>query len=424
MNTMKLKHFCVVLAAAMGLGISQVYSQHSKCASMDIWQQRAQRDPAVLERMAQSEAATQAWIANHQNTDETAALVTIPVVVHVVYNTTNQNVSDAQVESQIVALNEDYRLRNADSVPLGHPFWPHTADTEIEFCLASVDPSGNATNGITRTNTSVTVFDNSNMDNVKFSAFGGHDNWDPTRYLNIWVCRLGGGLYGYATFPSDLASDPDYDGVVIDFRAFGYIGTAQPPADLGRTGTHEVGHWLNLRHIWGDATCGSDLVSDTRIAEEANYGCPGFPHNAFSQCGSDVNGEMYMNYMDYVDDSCMVMFTFGQKNRMRAALDGDRIALQSSPGCGAVAAVKDDLSAGSVDLSPNPTPGVFTLQAHPFNPRTTQVVVTNALGAEVYRHENARFPLTIDLSTLPNDLYFVRVSNGRSLVTRKVVIAH
>jgi hypothetical protein len=392
---------------------------------MEVWQQHVLKDPAALERKAQSDLATQNWIATHGNTEETQAVITIPVVVHVVYNTTNQNISDAQIQSQIVSLNEDFRLLNPDSVPTGHPFWPYTADSQVEFCLAAVDPNGNATTGITRTSTTHGVFADPNLDDIKFTSLGGKDNWDPTQYLNLWVCNLGSSLYGFATFPSDLSLYPEYDGVVIDFKAFGSIGTATAPANLGRTGTHEIGHWLNLSHIWGDSFCGDDLVSDTEPAEESNYGCPTFPYNAFNSCGTGADGEMYMNYMDYVDDNCMNMFTFGQKNRMRAALNGDRSALLTSPGCTGIAAVNDLHAADAVSLSPNPSNGLVTLQAANFPVRNAGIVVSNAMGVEVQRHEAVKsFPFELDLSALPSDIYFVRISNGNHFVSKKVVVSH
>jgi hypothetical protein len=420
---MKLKH--LLLLAALATLFTQVNAQADKCVTMSVWDRVVQKDPSALERKAASELAIQNWIATYGNADETQAVITIPVVVHIVYNNQTQNISDAQVFSQISALNEDFRLLNADSVPVGHAFWPNTADSQIEFCLASFDPNGLPTNGITRTSTTHGLFNDANSDDVKFTSLGGKDNWDPTSYLNMWVCNLGSGLYGYATFPSELSTDPDYDGVVIDFEAFGSMGTATAPANLGRTGTHEIGHWLNLSHIWGDDFCGDDLVNDTEPAEESNYGCPTFPYNAFNSCGTGADGEMYMNYMDYVDDNCMNMFTFGQKNRMRAAINGDRSDLLISAGCSGIAAVKDVLHADMIVLSPNPSNGAITLTARNFVPKNATIAVSNALGVEVLRHEGVKsFPFELDLSAMPSDIYFVRISNGNNFVSKKVVITH
>jgi len=181
-----------------------------------------------------------------------------------------------------------------------------TADVQIEFCLAQRTPAGLSTNGIVRKSTTVTSF--SSNDNVKRTANGGDDAWDATKYLNIWVCNLGGGLLGYAQFPGGAVST---DGVVINHTAFGNTGTATAPYGLGRTATHEVGHWLNLRHIWGDASCGSDLVSDTPTQQTSNYGCPTYPRVT---CSNGPAGDMFMNYMDYTNDACMYAFTNGQKN--------------------------------------------------------------------------------------------------------------
>ena len=238
-----------------------------------------------------------------------------------IYNTTSQNISDAQIQSQITVLNQDFRRTNADKTTL----WPQAADSEIQFCLANVDPNGLSTTGITRTQTSVTSF--STNDAMKFSAQGGKDAWNTSKYLNIWVCNIGGGILGYAQFPGGGSASTD--GVVIGFNYFGTTGTATAPFNKGRTATHEVGHWLNLRHIWGDGPCGTDdFVTDTPESDAANYGCA----TGHVSCGTV---DMVQNYMDYSDDACMNLFTAGQKARMQAlfATGGLRVGLLSSNGC-------------------------------------------------------------------------------------------
>lgn len=412
-----------ITAALLAISAASSWAQSEKCTSQSRWEALAAKDHTMIERREAGERLKQAWLANPANTEETQAVITIPVVVHVVYNNANQNISNSQIFSQIETLNEDFRLLNPDSVPYGHAFWPHTADCEIEFCLATTDPNGNATTGITRTSTSHGPFSGNSGDDVKFSSSGGHDNWDPTKYLNIWVCNLGTALYGFATFPSDLSTSPEYDGVVINYTAFGNTGTAQSPSDMGRTATHEIGHWLDLSHIWGDDFCGDDLVNDTEPAEDANYGCPSFPYNANNSCGAGANGEMFMNYMDYVDDYCMTMFTFGQKNRMRATLNNERQGLQSSQGCSLPAATDESALASQLTVSPNPSSGEFTLSLKGAKANATLTVV-NALGAVVRSERIAAFPYSIDLGALPSDLYFLRVQSGKELVTSKVVLAH
>jgi hypothetical protein len=293
------------------------------CGTMDHLEQQIQKDPGLIERMESIENHTRKFLA--EGAPGARQVVSIPVVVHVVYNTSVENISDNQILSQIQVLNDDFRRLNSDA----DNTWPQAADVEVEFCLATIDPAGGATSGITRTSTSVTSF--STNDAMKFNSSGGHDAWPAGDYLNIWVCDLSGGLLGYAQFPGGNAST---DGVVIDYQYFGTTGTATAPFDLGRTATHEVGHWLNLRHIWGDGGCSvDDFVSDTPLSDAANYGCS-IGHES---CGTV---DMVQNYMDYSDDACMNLFTLGQKNRMQALFSpgGDRYSLLSSNGCGSAPA--------------------------------------------------------------------------------------
>jgi hypothetical protein len=260
----------------------------------------------------------------------------IPVVVHVVHRTAAQNISDAQIKSQIEVLTADFRKKNADIGSVPAPFAPLAADARVEFELAKIDPAGNPTNGITRTATTVNGF--TDDDAVKSAATGGVNAWPSDKYLNMWVCQLAGGLLGYAQFPGGPAAT---DGVVILHSAFGTTGTATAPFNLGRTATHEVGHWLNLRHIWGDdgtGCAGSDFVADTPNQGGPNIGTPTFPSIS---CGNGPNGDMFMNYMDYVDDIAMMMFSAGQVTRMQATLDGFRSAIGTSIPCGPKPSPKD-----------------------------------------------------------------------------------
>ena len=295
------------------------------CGTMQHLHEQLLADPALEQRMLQMENQTQAWMQHQKKYPSVQAVINIPVVVHIVYNTSAQNISDAQVFSQIAVLNEDFRKLNTDISNTPSAFTGLTADCQLNFCLAQRDPNGNATAGILRRQTTVTSFSTNN--NVKRTANGGSDPWNTSQYLNIWVCNIGQGILGYAQFPGGNAAT---DGVVILFSAFGRVGTVSAPYHKGRTTTHEVGHWLNLRHIWGDANCGSDQVNDTPTQQTANYGCPSFPKVT---CSNGPNGDMFMNYMDYTDDLCMYMFTTGQSSRMRAAISSFRPGLLTSPGC-------------------------------------------------------------------------------------------
>lgn len=273
--------------------------------------------------------------ANVLRSPQQSTIITIPVVVHIVYNNNMQNISDTQVHSQIQVLNWDFRRLSYDRGRTPKEFASIAGDANIEFKLAKTDPFGNYTTGITRTFTSKSQFyyydNNGNInDDVKYTARGGHDAWNTQRYLNLWVCNLGNDLLGYAQFPSELYVKPNTDGVVINYQFFGRYGSAVSPYDQGRTATHEIGHWLNLWHIWGDddnangycssdECSGSDEVDDTPNQGERNIGCPTFPKT--DCCTPFSPGVMFMNYMDYTDDACMNMFTNGQIERMRAVFD-------------------------------------------------------------------------------------------------------
>ena len=253
------------------------------------------------------------------------AVYRIPVVVHVVYASNQQNLSVAQVQSQIDVLNEDFRRLNPDAGNTLPQFQSVAADTGIEFCLATVDPSGQPTNGITRRQTTVQGF-SPFFDDVKSAATGGTNPWPASQYLNIWTCPLTFGVLGYATPPGTPAN---LDGVVIDWGFFGRPGlSALPGFGSGRTCTHEVGHYLNLFHLWGGfGGCGDDdQVADTPNQAAPTNGCT----TNQSSCGSL---DMSQNYLDYTNDSCMNLFTQGQATRMRALFGpgGARVSLLTSP---------------------------------------------------------------------------------------------
>jgi len=229
------------------------------CAYSEKVSELMAQDPEFAAKRDLIEQQTQNWIANHSSEKEDI-VITVPVVVHVVYKTQSQNISDEQISSQIDVLNDDYRRMNADATNTPAEFQSVAADTQIEFCMASTDPDGNWTSGITRTETTVSNWNGS--DNVKFTSMGGIDNWDPTKYLNIWICNIGAGLLGYA-YPPGVQSY--LDGVVIGYRYFGTTGVVSAPYNKGRTTTHEIGHWFNLEHPWGlndaNTNCNADDIS-------------------------------------------------------------------------------------------------------------------------------------------------------------------
>jgi len=260
-------------------------------------------------------------------------IIRIPVVIHVVnYSPDPFEISDTRISSQIDALNRDYRKKNLDWTKTPQEFLALVADVGIEFVLAKTDPEGNPTTGIIRTTSHVTGFDGQRFDEkvpieslaLYFTSKGGQDAWPNDQYLNIWIADLSdrNGKLSLAGFANPPGSDARIDGIVVDPRAFGAYTPSEFAYSLGRTTTHEIGHWLNLRHIYGkDGSCedgeDGDLVDDTPIQQSQNLGNP--THPIFS-CG---HTSMFMNFMDRVDDKSMFMFTIGQKRRMRNLFNKD-----------------------------------------------------------------------------------------------------
>ncbi|NQY29640.1 MAG: zinc metalloprotease [Flavobacteriaceae bacterium] len=289
-----------------------------QCHSMNVLERQLRENPGLLQRMQNIESHTINFekpdgVGNGNGNgngggddggddgsggDDNLGVITIPVYVHVLYSTSQENISSSQIDSQIAVLNNDFRKTNSDVNQVPSEFAGLAADSEVAFVLA----------GVTRKLSPNTSWGTN--DAMKHAFHGGVDVITPETHLNIWVCNLGGGILGYAQFPG---GDAITDGIVIGHQYFGSQGYVSAPFDEGRTATHEVGHYLNLRHIWGDGRCKKDdFVSDTPSSDGPNYGCPSYPT---VNCRSN---DMTMNYMDYVDDACMYMFSEGQKTRMRA----------------------------------------------------------------------------------------------------------
>ncbi len=297
-----------------------------RCGTMEEHRRLVRLDPEYRWRRQRIEQDVQEWIRAFGDEGARTGIIRIPVVVHVVWHTGQENISDAQIQSQIAVINADYRRLNADAGSVPSAFAGVAADCRIEFALAVRDPSCGATTGITRTETTATGWTR-NQTGMLSAAGGGHDPWDETKYLNIWVCNYTDGLLGKGSFPGN----PN-QGVRCHYRAFGSTGVLDAPYDRGRTLTHEIGHYLNLNHIWGDdngACSGSDNVADTPNQGDKHFGTPSFPQVS---CSNGPNGDMFMNYMDYTDDLAMFMFTADQSVRMDATLHTVRASLLASDG--------------------------------------------------------------------------------------------
>ncbi len=277
------------------------------CYSMKVLNKKLLENPSLESRMFDIEYGIRKAIAakrpgggNNGGSGGTDPIytgsITIPVIVNILEDP-NHPVTSSHINSQIAILNDDYNDNNPHTNSVPSEFANLVANCDITFTLAAVNR---------KTSTKSSWGTN---DAMKYSSQGGIDATDPSNYLNIWVCEIGGGILGYAQFPG---GSPATDGVVIGSDFFGENSRGGQYGH-GRTATHEVGHWLNLRHIWGDGRCRQDdFVADTPSSDSPNYGCPSYPT---INCRST---DMTMNYMDYVDDNCMYMFTPGQNDRIRA----------------------------------------------------------------------------------------------------------
>lgn len=363
-------------------------------------------------------------------------VITIPVVVHVIHSGqaigVGRNISDAQVMSQITVLNQDYR--RTQGTP-GFNNNPVGADTEIQFCLAQRDPQGNPTNGINRVNLGNTVWSEYNVETI----LKPQTIWDPTKYLNIWVCQFGGdlnGVLGYAQFPTGTGlaglggtSTASTDGVIIGYQYFGSsslaAGSYYAPYDKGRTATHEIGHWLGLRHIWGDngyctvnATDSfQDFCPDTPPQDGMNEYCN---TNAYS-CGSL---DMVKNYMDYTNDSCMNIFTLNQKTRMRTTLQNGvrRASLKTSNACTSPTASIEDFGVGMISLYPNPTSDVLNIVVPDNYELSGNLTIYNTVGQQVYFNTIANTTLySVNVSGFTSGIYFIKITKDNQTKTLQFV---
>jgi hypothetical protein len=392
---------------------AQDLTAQKNCSAFNYSQNEMNKDASLASKVQAIENFILSSQSSRTNSLKPAGtVIKIPVVVHILYHYSSEKISDEQVNSQIAALNRAFRRTNADSVNTPAVFKPFAADCEIEFQLARSDSRRRSTSGIIRKYTPMTSW--TGDDKMKFSAETGDDAWDSKSYLNIWVCNLDR-FAGYASFPG---ADAAKDGIVLDFDAFG--GSATSGYGMGRTAVHEAGHWLGLKHLWGDANCGDDGVADT--PKQAGY-TPGCPNAIRITCSNGPYGDMYMNYMDFTNDACMNMFTKGQKARMRALFSngGPRKEILDSKG----------LSAPLIFESPIPEeePKWLDVQLYP-NPSTTEinldlsydsrwmentVRITNVQGQSVMNGTITSKIQKLDISSLKPGIYFLAAKRGDGL---------
>ncbi len=398
------------------------------CGTAEHMEYLKQQDPTLTQQLKEYNEKLNEWIAANPSAGEARGAVrTIPLVFHIVYNTTAQNISDEQILSQLKAVNEDFSRTNADASKTPAAFKNIAGNPNIQFCLAQRDPSGKPTTGIVRVKTTKTGF--ATDDGVKFTSKGGDDAWDVTRYYNIWICNFTRtDLLGYGEFPTGTAS-----------KTFGYVGTykytgttsnVKPPFNKGRTTTHEMGHTFNLFHIWGDddgACSGSDNCSDTPNQANASGGKPTFPKT--DNCSKTSPGVMFMNYMDYSDDDAMNMFTVGQVARMDAVINNAPYnKLLTSNGCTPVVTTGLNELTNNYELTvfPNPTEGNFTLSFNGVEKSNYVIEMRNALGQSVYKEEVKDFmgaySKVLSLEKYGKGIYTVSIYNNKSQAVQKLIV--
>lgn len=417
-----------IFLALIAFTAVSAFAQQRTCATMDKMNLLSQTVPGfeahhneVMDYIHNPNNTHAQTIFNRGGDNNTPnVVVTIPVVFHVLYKNAAQNISDAQINSQLAVLNADYRKLNADfNSVVPAVFRPLGADVEITFCKATRTPSGATSTGITRKSVgSSFVFENSYYLNA------GEPAWDTTKYLNIWIGRFTDDqLLGFAYLPS-AAGQAD-DGLCIGDQYFGTTGTASAPFNKGRTGTHEIGHYFGLLHPWGDdgSSCGSgansDGVSDTPATNDPYFNCPTFPNNA-NACTNTANGSMFMNYMDYVNDACMAFFTAGQKTIMQNTLAGPRLSLLSSNGC-ATLGLTDFEAVNAIGVYPNPVSQYFMITS----PQTPidEVEIFNNIGQLVKTQKlSAQTNNVINVDELATGTYYLRIYNaGKLLKSDKII---
>ncbi len=436
---MKSRKFLVFLSIGFLIGI-KVFAQGNseaiqRCSSFERDQLRGQQNPLWIQTRVRLDSLVSTYTRNSGSSRVTALeIIRIPVVVHVVHNQTantiggsnNSNISEEQIRSQIEVLNEDFRKKPGtpgfNSNPVG-------ADAYIEFYLADTDPNGAPSSGITRhLYTAKTMFDPYTDDLLLANIV----SWPTDKYLNIWTCRLTNSNLAIAQFPStdaveglDTASEPSVltDGVIVDYRYLGRNSSAITSRiyNLGRTTTHEVGHWLGLIHTWGDSFCGTDYCPDTPTAEGSNQTTVCTPK--FSNCNGVRTRNMIENYMDYSPDSCMNIFTNDQVTRMRAVMELSprRARLVEFSKQGRLAPA-DNLT---VDIYPNPAESDLFIEVRfpDFQDITYKVYDLNGRTFESVSYPQVYSRrLRFDVRVLPPGIYLIKINANNETITRRFVV--
>ncbi len=397
------------------MSFSSIYAQSSRCSTDEFLHSRFEANDAMKLRYEQTIQSIRSLTQNKMSQKvmvDGEDILTIPVVFHIVHRISTQDIDNERIFEQIDVLNKDYSGENTDIGSVPSDFTEFVGASRIRFELASFDPDGIPTDGINRFETDSITFSISD-DGIKHSNMGGVDAWNSSEYLNIWVGKIDNNILGYAT-PPNTASAAE-DGVVLGYK---YVGLSSNFSyNLGRTATHEVGHYLGLSHIWGPygPSCVlDDGISDTPMQYDAHYVNPGHPSLSCS------SADMFMNYMDYVEDEDMFFFTEGQVANMETALENFRSGLLTSPGL----TLEEGINTNDIKVFPVPVQkgGELTISI-PDNVRIDQVQLVDVLGrvhlSEALNNEETIHILKVN--EMAPGVYMLRL-NGQEISYNKQII--
>lgn len=385
-----------------------------KCSSNIFLEEELLKDPLLNSRIQKIEQEITHSLAIEALSPRTKDSIVIPVVVHILYNNFAENLTSNQIQSQIDALNRDFNKQNTDVIYTPSVYKGLVADCNIHFALANRDIDGNEVDGIVRLYTANKSWNN--FDDIKTPLKGGSAAWNASQYLNIWVGNLGGKAIGVSSFPG---MKKEFDGIVVDYTAFGTTGNLSSKFNDGRTCVHEVGHWLNLYHVSGDMPCGNDFVADTPPQKTEHYSKPTFPQ--YSTCNGIATIDMTMNYMTYVDDDHMYMFTNGQKKRMWALFDkgGFRESLKYSAGWMITDQQTTSKNAYKVAISPNPVSNELTINLTNSDPIVIQII--DLTGKIWYQNETCIPLVRINTHNLATGIYYLKVFKDKSVLNKTFI---
>jgi len=432
-----------LLSLSLFIALSTTFygqENHKKCNTTLLVNQELRDNPDYATGRKNLIAENSIWIASNHTEKFT---INIPVVIHVVHRVshanvgTGTNISDVQIENALRILNEDYSKTNPEFPnPPRTTFLANAGNPDLQFCLATTDPDGNPTTGITRTSTTKNSFDADNESNdMKKDNTYGKDGWDPSRYLNIWVCNLsnvgGGQTLGYAYLPGLWANQQWKDGLVVDYQYFGTIGAAAASSD-GRTPTHEIGHYLGLEHTFCESQSGGCCdndggnVNDTPASEDIYWGAVTSTTNnntcndlSYSNIFTTNVLDMDENYMSYA--STTWMFSNDQVNVMNATLNGYRSSLKNSTvsmNCNGIISSNLNELNEKISIYPNPSNGKLFISSSEL---IKSIKVTNIIGKEIYSNNNFNNN-SIDLINLNNGVYFIKLSTEKGTITKKIIL--